>query len=123
MNSARHALPGIANGGPKERAPSVTPSRARAYLVATVVATVEETFIARGRVLDGTHRCHSAFREASQQAGVGNRSGRLSAVRTDDAGYAIDPSERARAYGREEYVVGEVHTNTIEGYFSISSAA
>lgn len=46
-----------------------------------------------------------SLREAAQHAGVSKstilraiRSGRLSAARTDDAGYAIDPAELARVY-------------------------
>ena len=46
-----------------------------------------------------------SLREAAQQAGVSKstilraiRSGRLSAARTEDAGYAIDPAELARVY-------------------------
>lgn len=46
-----------------------------------------------------------SLREAAQQAGVSKstilraiRSGRLSAARTEDAGYVIDPSELARVY-------------------------
>ena len=46
-----------------------------------------------------------SLREAAQHAGVSKstilraiRSGRLSAARTEDAGYAIDPAELARVY-------------------------
>lgn len=47
-----------------------------------------------------------SLRQAAQQAGVSKstilraiQSGRLSAARTDDGGYAIDPAELHRVYG------------------------